>query len=176
MRGALIAQAGASHAHRGIGVEQDRQVRLQVAAENAMQFEHGPATQLATTSLVSFGGIGEAIAENNLPAIERGLNHLRNMLSAGGEHQRHFCQRRKTLRGGVEQHPANLFSGRGSSRLARLYHLVSSKTQSVRQLAQLRALAGTVESFKGDEFSAPRHRGDDSSAGASLYCPSRRLL
>src|ERR1700735_3265068 len=91
--------------------------------------------------------------------VERWLNYFRNMLRARCEHERHLCHRRKALRGGVEQNSSDLFSRRSSSRLARFNILVAGRAQSRGQLAQLRALAGSIKSFESDKFSAARHRG-----------------
>ena|ERR1700692_21059 len=137
-----------------------------------MQIQHIFAAQLATISLVGFRRIGEAIAKNNLPVFERRQDHLRDVLRSRSEHESHFCHRRESLSGGVEENATNFFTGRGSSGLARFDYLISRCAQSRRKLPQLRALAGSVEPFEGDELSATQHRGDDISAGASLYLRS----
>ena len=54
-RGALIAPAGSTHNAGGIGIQQDRQIRLQISAQHSMQFEDWVAPQLPAAALVSFG-------------------------------------------------------------------------------------------------------------------------
>src|ERR1700728_114447 len=79
------------------------------------------------------------------------------MLRPRSEHQRHLRQRRKPRRPGIEQHLANLLARQRPARLPGLNHFVSRRAHYGRQLAQLRALAGAVEPFEGNEFPAPRH-------------------
>ena len=55
-----------------------------------MQLQNRLRAQLAASTLVSLGGIGEAIAKHNAPFGERGQNDLVNVLGAGSEHERHF--------------------------------------------------------------------------------------
>ncbi|MEY2395812.1 MAG: hypothetical protein QOF94_2157 [Acidobacteriaceae bacterium] len=130
-----------------------------------MELEHIFAPQLATIALIGFGGISEPVTQNNLTVIQRGLNHLCNVLRSRSKHQSHFRRWRKALGSRVQQYAANFFSGRCPTRLARFHHFMSGRTQRPRQLPQLRALAGPVQPFEGDELPAPRHRGDDISAG-----------
>src|SRR5579862_9778071 len=159
IRGQLIAFAGSVQTHRRIGVEKNGQIRLQVSAKNAVQLEDVFAAQLAAIALVGLGGIGEAVAKNNFSAIQGRLDDLRNMLRAGGEHQGHFRQRREAGGFGVEQNLADFFRDRGSAGLARLNDFIARFAQNRRQLPELGALASPVETFEGDEFSRPQHRG-----------------
>src|SRR5580693_2106586 len=172
MRSSPISAPRPPHTHRRIGVEQDRHVGLQISTKHAMQLKHRLAAKLPAAALVRFRGISEAITKHNLPVLERRLNHLCNVLRPRSEHQSHFRERRQSLGRRVEQDAANLLASRRSSGLARFYHLMPCRAQSGRQLAHLRALAGSVQPFERDEFPAPRHRGDDSSAGALLYVHS----
>src|SRR6266853_1872314 len=156
-RGALITAAGPPQTARRIGIEQDREVGLQVSAENTVQLKYGLASQFPAASLVSLGRIRKAIAEHDAALFQRRLNHFRNVLGASCKHERHFGQRRKAVGRGVEQHTPNFFTGRSSARLAGFYHFEARRAQNYRELPQLSALAGAVESFKGNEFTAPGH-------------------
>jgi len=120
-----------------------------------MQLQHRLGAQLAAAALVGLRGIGEAITKHNLPVIESRLDHLRNVLRPRRKHQSHLRQRRKTLRRRVQQNAANLLARRRSAWFARFHHFMSGRAQRSRQLTHLRALAGAVQSFEGDEFSAP---------------------
>src|ERR1700680_3482583 len=156
-RGTLITATGPPKTARRIGIEQDREVGLQVSAENTVQFKYGLASQFTAASLVSLGRIREAIAEHDAALFKPWLNHFRNVLGARGKHQRHFGPRRKAVRRRVEQHAPNFFTGGGSTRLAGFYYFEARRAQSYRELPQLSALAGVVDSFKGNEFTAPGH-------------------
>src|ERR1700680_208363 len=60
-RGTLITAAGPPQTARRIGIEQDREVGLQVSAENTVQLKYGLASQLTDASLVSLGRIRKAL-------------------------------------------------------------------------------------------------------------------
>src|ERR1700686_3966590 len=82
----LIAAPCALHTKSDIVIQQNRQVRLQITAENLVHLQHRLRTQLAASALVSLGRIGEAIAKHDPPFCKRGQNDLVNKLSARCEH------------------------------------------------------------------------------------------
>src|ERR1700716_2093866 len=55
VRRALVPAAGPADADGWIGIQQDRQIRLQISAQHSMQFEDWVAPQLPAAALVSFG-------------------------------------------------------------------------------------------------------------------------
>ena len=85
-----IAAAGAFDGHVHVVVEQDDQVGLKISAQHLVQLQYGLRSQLTAATLVGFGGVGEAVAEDDAPLGQRGQNYLMNMLRARGEHQCHF--------------------------------------------------------------------------------------
>src|ERR1700690_3297320 len=143
-------------------IEQNRQVGLQVAAQDFMQLQHRLRSQLAPSTLIRFGRIGEAVAEHDAPLGEGRQNHFMNVLRAGSEHERHFRKRRKPRRGRMQQYLANFFPRRGAPRLPCNRDRKPVSAQRARQLFQLRALAAAVETLEGYESSANRPVGDDS--------------
>jgi len=130
-----------------------------------VHLQHGLRAQLAASTLVSLGRVGEAIAEHNASFGERGQNDLVNVLGAGSEHEGHFRKRGKSGGGGVEQHFANLFPCGGAARFAGDGDGEAVGAQGTRQLLELRALAAAIETFERDKFSARGHLGDDSRRG-----------
>jgi len=163
----LIAAAGALEAEGYVVVEQDGQVGLQIAAEKLMELKHRLGTEFAATALIRFRRIREAVAENDASFRQRWENHFVNMLRARGEHERHLGEGRKSGGGGVEQKFTNFFAGRSTSRLASDRYRVAVGSQRARQFFHLRALAGAVEAFEGNKFSAGGHLG--MIAGASQW-------
>ncbi len=126
-----------------------------------MQPQHDLAAQLAAAALVSLAGIGEAVAQHPLAAMQCGQNQLVNMLGAVGKHQRQLRQRRKPGSPRAEQNAAQLLSQRGAAGLGRVDHVQPVPAQINRQIFQLRGLAYAVEPFKGDKFSVlPGHATD----------------
>ena len=157
-----IATAGALDAECHFVVEHDRQVGLQVAAEDFVHLQNGLRAYLAASTLISLSRIGETIAEHDASFGERGQNHLVNVLGAGSEHERHFRERRESRGGGVQQHFANLFASGGAARFAGDGDREAVSAQRSRQFFDLSALAAAVETFEGDKFSACGHVGNDS--------------
>lgn len=163
-----ITATGAFHAEGGFVVEQDGQVGLQVAAEGFVQLERRFDAQLAASALVSFGGIGEAVAKNDASIGEGRQNDLVDVLGAGSEHERHFRKRREPRRGRVQQHVAYLFTRGCAARFAGDSDGEAVGAQGPRQFLDLRALTTAVKTFEGDEFSARGHVGNDSRREASF--------
>src|ERR1035438_1486748 len=141
--GLPIAPSSPPHALRGVGIEQDGQVRLQISTQYAVQLQYSFAPELAPAALIRFGGIGKAITEHNLPVIERRPNDFCNVLRPRSKHQSHFCQGRKTLSRRVQQHASNLLARGRSARLTRLYDFMARRPQSFRNPPHLRALPGS---------------------------------
>ncbi len=83
----LVAAAGAFDAQRYLGVHQDGELGLEIAAQNTVQGQHRLAAQFAAPALVGLGGIGEAIAEQDAAVGQGGLDHFLDVLGAGGEHE-----------------------------------------------------------------------------------------
>src|SRR5579859_2309571 len=51
-RNAFISPARATYAGMSVGIEQNRQIRLQIPAKHTMQFQHITTTQLAAIALI----------------------------------------------------------------------------------------------------------------------------
>ncbi len=154
-----IAAAGAFDTVDGVVIEQDGEIRLQVSAKDFVQPENGLGTELTASALVGFGGIGKAIAKNDAAFGEGRKDDLVDVLSAGGEHQRHFGERGQPGRGGVQQDLANAFAGRGAAGFAGDSDGETMGAQGASQFLELRAFAAAIESFEGDKFSARGHLG-----------------
>jgi hypothetical protein len=68
----LVAAAGAGQAEFERGQQQQGQVGLKVPADQPVQFEDGRGAELAAAALVRLGGVGKAVAEDDLPASRAG--------------------------------------------------------------------------------------------------------
>ena len=79
-----VAPAGARE--RGIEgrQQQEGQVRLQAAAEVAMQLQHNLGAKLASAALVSLGGVGKAVADDDLSRRQGRLDDRRAGLGLAG--------------------------------------------------------------------------------------------
>ena len=90
---AHVAVAGALERCLKAGKEQQCEIGLQAAADEPVEFEHQFRAQFSAAALVGLGGVGEAVAENDLSGSECGPNDLSDSLSAVGEHQGHLGNR-----------------------------------------------------------------------------------
>ena len=81
-----IATPGALDAERHFVIQHDRQVGLEVAAQDFVHLQHRFGAQLAASALVGLGRISKAIAEDDPSIGERRQNDLVNVLGAGSEH------------------------------------------------------------------------------------------
>ena len=103
------------------GKQQQGQVRLEIAADEAMHFEDGFRADFAAAALVGLGGIGEPVAEHHLARCQCRLDDFGDRLGPVGKHQGHLGQRGEAGGSGIEQQFADAVAGRGASGLARDY-------------------------------------------------------
>src|SRR5438445_2850052 len=69
-----IARLGASLAGSQIDLDEQREVRLETAAGNPVESQHGIGAQSAAASLVRQGRVGEPVREYDLAFVQRGQN------------------------------------------------------------------------------------------------------
>ena len=81
------------------------------AADETVEVEDDFRAELTPAALIGFGGVGEAVAEDDLAGVEGGLNHLGDGLRAVGEHQGHLGHGGQGAGAGVEQNFANAVAG-----------------------------------------------------------------
>jgi hypothetical protein len=140
-----------------VGIHEDSEFGLKIAAQDAVKFEHRLATQLPAAALVSLGRVREAVAKYDLAFGQRGLNYFLDVLGARGEHQREFGQRGQIRSASVEKYMSNLLANISSAGLASDQDFEAVGSQYLGESLQLCALAGSVKAFDGDEFSPMRH-------------------
>lgn len=104
-------------------------------------------------ALVGEGGIGEAVGDDPVAALQRRLNHFGDVLPAAGEHQQRLGLQVHAL---VQQHFAQALAQRRAARLAGHHHLPALRRQPRFELLgeprQVRALARAVDAFECDEL------------------------
>ena len=97
------------------------------------------------------------------------------MLRARGEHQRHLSHRGQAGGRGVQDNVADFFPSWRATGFARNDDGDSPRSQGFGQFLDLRALAGAVEAFEGDELATVGngHVGDDKSGSELSALGSR---
>src|SRR5262249_5526513 len=111
-----IAAAGAADAECRIGEHKNSQVRLQIVAQELVELQDGGAAKFAASTLVSNTGVGEAIGNYPLAAMQCGKNQLIDMLCPVRKHQSEFGHGRETLGTRAEQDAAQLLPDGRTSR------------------------------------------------------------
>src|ERR1700722_6456502 len=106
-----IAAAGALDAYGDVGVHQDGEIGMEDSAENLVKFEYRLAAELASTSLIGFGRVGEAVAKNDLAFGQCRFDDFMDMLGASGEHKGEFGMRGERSGACIEKKLANFLGG-----------------------------------------------------------------
>ena len=152
-----VAGAGARQAGFGIDIHQDRQVRLEPAAGDAIERRDGVGAQAAAVALIDQRRIGEAVGKHDFAAVQRRPDHFVHVLRARGEVEQQLGARAQFLIGRVEQDAADLHGDRRSAGLDGLDDRAAHVAQARRQPVHLGRLAGPVHAFEGDEETALFH-------------------
>ena len=152
--GLLVAAAGALDARGHVGIHEQGEVGLEVAAQDAVEVEGGFATEFAAGTLVGLGGVGEAVAEDDFALGESGFDDFADVLGAGGEHEGHLGHGREAGGGRVEDDVADLFAGRRAPGFAGDCDREAPGAEGFGQFFDLGALAGAVQTLEGDELAA----------------------
>lgn len=133
--------------------QQQGQIGLKIAAQEAMKFKNHLRPKLPPTPLIGLRRVGKAITENDLAGIESRQNDLSDSLCAVGKHEGHFRQRRKARGPRVEDKRADPVARSGAARLTGeddvKRGIAFFKPGS--QTLDLSGLTGTVKTFQGYE-------------------------
>ena len=147
-RGALEPLGGACRHQQDGAIGHDT-----LAGERVGRF-HERAVEPAPIALVGHGGIGEAIAQDHGPALERRGNDLADQLrTCRLEDEQlgsiaHIGVRR------VQHHAAQLLAHLGAAGLAKAHDLAAHGGEGVGQKADMGGLAGAVAALERDEHAA----------------------
>jgi len=155
-RTAVVAAARAGEGTFESGEQKDRQVGIEAAAHRLVHAEDDLRAELASAALVSFRGVGVAVAEDDAAGVERGSDDLRDALRAVGEHEAELGHGIQRFGARIEKKSADAVADPRAARLAGDSDGVALGFERRRQLANLRGFAGAVEPLKGQEES-PGH-------------------
>ena len=106
-------------------------------------------------SLVGLGGVGVAVAEDDVAGGEGGFDDLGDGLGAVGEHEGHLGEGGDGAEGGlgagVQQDRADAIAEGRAAGLAEGDYGVAGGSEPGGEAAKLGRLAGAVETFEGDK-------------------------
>src|SRR5207247_9724609 len=138
----------AREAHAGliVDVEQQREVGPERAGRPVVERAKPVEIEQASEALECERRIDVAVTEHRAPRLERGTDHLDDVLVPRcGEQQ--YLRERIELRGRIEQYGTDAIGGRRAARLLRHQWVVQQRLNATK----LRRLAGAVDAFEGDE-------------------------
>jgi hypothetical protein len=132
-------------------VEEQREIRIAVRVHASLELAQEFSRDEMAAALVGVGRVGEAIAQHPIAARERRFDDLHDVLAARREHQQRLGFVRHRLR---EQQLAQRFAERRAAGLARADDAMAAFGERVGEPSRMRALAGAVDAFEGDEAPA----------------------
>lgn len=107
--------------------------------------------ETAPAALVGKAGVGEAVADHGAAGGQGRLDLLHEVVTPRREDEQGLRQR---IHGLVQHQLAQPLGQRRAARLARQHHVVATPAQPGHGAVEVRALAGAVDAFEGDEAAA----------------------
>jgi hypothetical protein len=104
--------------------------------------------EAAPRALVGEGGVGEAVAQDDIAARERRLDHAHDMVAPRREHQQRLGQRIHRL---AEDHRAQRFGDRRAAGLARAHDLPAAGLEQRFERIDVARFSGAVDAFERQE-------------------------
>ncbi len=158
-RAAAAAGGGALQADLDGDVEDDGQVRLEIADGDPLHGVEHAGRDLPQPALIGPRRIRKAVAQHPGPLAERGLDHGAHMVVArGGKQQRLGVGPEQLAHAGQHQMPDD-FGARRSAGLAGDDGAQLRRIEPLGKLLDLGGLSGALAALKGDELSAPGSSG-----------------
>ena len=114
----------------------------EIAEDRPVKRDDAVLAQALAQTLIHHARIGEAVAHDPVPDIERWNDRRLEVLIACGVVQECLAQRLPAINRTGDEQSANLFGSRGAARLARHEHAYPALAQMRTQKRALRGLAG----------------------------------
>lgn len=170
-------RCGALHPDFDGHVEDDGEIRLEVADGDALHRVEKPRRHLAERALIGAGRIRKAVAQHPDALRQSGLDHGMHVIVARrGEQQRFSFRAQQLAHPRQDDMPDDLGAGR-PARLAGDEDAQLGRVEPVGQQLDLRRLAGPLPAFEGDEAPASgRPVVDGIGHGQSFSTPARKIL
>jgi len=154
--GSVVAAAGAVEGLVEIGEQQEGEVGIEAAAQGLVHAQDDFAAELAAAALIGLARVSEAIAENDVAAVERGRDDFGDALGASGEHESQLGHGVEALGLRVEEQSTDAVADAGASRLAGDGDVETLGFEVRGEFAELRRFSGAIQALEGEEESA-RH-------------------
>ena len=150
-RAGAAAGGRALHADFDGDIENDGQIRLEVADGDPLhRVEHG-GRDLAQAALIGACRIRKPVAQHPCSLTERGLDDRAHVVVARGRKQQRLGVRAQQLAHARQHEMPDDFGARRSAGFAGDDGAQPGGAQALRQRPDLRGFAGSLTAFKGDE-------------------------
>ena len=153
-RAAAATRCGALQADLDGDVENDGQVRLEIADGDPLHGVEHAGRDLPQPALIGAGRIREAVAQHPGALAERGLDHGADMVVAGGREQQRLRIGPEQLAHARQHQMPDDFGARRSAGLAGDDGAQLCRVKTLGELLDLRGFSGALAAFKGDELPA----------------------
>ena len=135
-------------------VQNDGQVRLEIADGDALHGVEHARRDLPQAALIGAGRIREAVAQHPCSLAERGLDDGANVIVAGGSEQQRLRLRSKQLAHSRQHEMPHDFRARRAAGLAGNDGAQLCRRKTLGELLDLRGLSGALAAFKRNELPA----------------------
>ena len=135
-------------------VQNDGEVRLEIADGDALHGVKHDRRDLPQTALVGAGRIREAVAQHPCSLAKRGLDDGANVIVAGGSEQQRLRIRSEQLAHSRQYEMPHDFRTRRATGLAGDDGAQLRRSKALGELLDLRGLSGALAAFKRDELPA----------------------
>ena len=153
-----VALTCALHSMTLRDVDQNRAVRPQSLAGDAVERLDGLRAQLPSLPLIRSRRIREAIAQHHVAFLQRRQDHFADVLRARSEIQQGFGTGIESLGPGIQHDVAQYVAHGRAARLASQQDLAAMAAQPPHGHVDLSGLTAAVQAFEGDEESTQLER------------------
>src|ERR1022692_2943300 len=165
-----IARVRPRQAGFRVDIDEQRQIRNQAAAGNAVERHHRLRAQPAPAALIDQRRIGEPVRKHDLARGQGRHDPLIHVLRAAGEIQQHLRGGSQLLIGRIQQNAPDLDANARAARFGRLQHVAAARSQALGQQPHLGGLPRTVHAFKCKEQAPFPHSEPSLSYRAARRC------
>lgn len=143
-------------------VEDQREIRSEIAGDEAVERIELGARNAAGTALIGDRRIGEPVRDDPFSRVERRPDRAQEVVPPRGADEERLGDRIPASRVAADEEPAYLFRARRAAGLARRDRVDTGTIERLDEEPDLGRLAGALPAFEGDEapsqFFAPNKR------------------
>ena len=153
---AALVRARKAHLRRH--VENESEIRLEIADGDPFEGADETRIEMAERALIDSGRVDKAVADHPHALRQRGLDRVAHVIAAGSGEQQCLGLHPERLGHAREQYVSDDFGAGRAAGLACAHHADAGRRKAIRQQRRMGRLARAFAAFEGDESST--HRSD----------------